>query len=287
MTRSNHRAFTLVELLVVVAVIALLIAILLPSLKRARYLTKEAACASNLRQLVTGFTTYATDNMGWYPKNGAYRNDEASLKNKQIWDIKTPSLPYFGDSTRVFVCPLVKELVSDPSSMNSSTYNLLFNTYGAPVSKGPIGCDSSQRLVQYDVNGNLVADETSWSAAQTWYWPYLDESGVMRKVNQTWKVTGKDQRFSLLAMDRCTGRGYPPRSRQSNHPEPKEIWTESGTLWQGESYWDPATSANYAGTDGRVVRQNLSGHVYYHEPTPEPVISVSSIGYVPEEFLAP
>jgi len=55
------RAFTLIELLVVIAVIALLVAILVPSLQRARSLAVRAVCASNQRNLVSGLFTYASD----------------------------------------------------------------------------------------------------------------------------------------------------------------------------------------------------------------------------------
>ncbi len=54
--------FTLIELLVVVAIIALLIAILLPSLGRARDTAKTVRCASNLKQLYTGITLYEAQN---------------------------------------------------------------------------------------------------------------------------------------------------------------------------------------------------------------------------------
>ncbi|MBL0926389.1 MAG: prepilin-type N-terminal cleavage/methylation domain-containing protein [Phycisphaerales bacterium] len=59
--RRRPSGFTLIELLVVVAIVALLIGILLPSLGAARRSGRGAACASNLRQLVTAANVYATD----------------------------------------------------------------------------------------------------------------------------------------------------------------------------------------------------------------------------------
>ncbi|MCP4246038.1 MAG: prepilin-type N-terminal cleavage/methylation domain-containing protein [bacterium] len=54
-------AFTLVELLVVVSIIALLISILLPSLRCAREQTKSAVCIANLKGIATASLTYASD----------------------------------------------------------------------------------------------------------------------------------------------------------------------------------------------------------------------------------
>src|SRR3954452_13610263 len=61
-------AFTLVELLVVIGIIALLIAILMPSLSRARQQSQRIQCMSNMRQIGTATMQYTTENKGWFPR---------------------------------------------------------------------------------------------------------------------------------------------------------------------------------------------------------------------------
>jgi prepilin-type N-terminal cleavage/methylation domain-containing protein len=64
---GHDTGFTLVELLVVVAIIALLAALLLPALSRAKASVKRTACTQNLRQIGLGIHLYAGDNNDTLP----------------------------------------------------------------------------------------------------------------------------------------------------------------------------------------------------------------------------
>ncbi len=61
------KAFTLIEMLVVVAIIALLIAILLPSLSKARELARQTICGTNMKEIGTTFYIYQSDNLDDFP----------------------------------------------------------------------------------------------------------------------------------------------------------------------------------------------------------------------------
>ncbi len=117
-----QKGFTLIELLVVIAVIALLMAIILPSLKRAKEAARRITCMSNLKSLASFIHIYTSDFDGKVPSGGtegdfawvdhagglAYYNldEDPAIEEQQREAIRRGLLwPYAGDSIEVFRCP--------------------------------------------------------------------------------------------------------------------------------------------------------------------------------------
>src|SRR5690348_12986412 len=63
----KRRAFTLLELVLVVAIITILVALLLPSFAKAKLRTQRIKCVNNLKEIGTGFHLFANDHQGHLP----------------------------------------------------------------------------------------------------------------------------------------------------------------------------------------------------------------------------
>jgi prepilin-type N-terminal cleavage/methylation domain-containing protein/prepilin-type processing-associated H-X9-DG protein len=126
MRPTSRHGFTLVELLVVIGIIALLIAILLPSLQRARMSAQSVACKSNLRQLVLATQMFAGEHGGHLPK--AYNNGAARVRGwygvegtrwefaEPMWSWEYALMKYLGNAKGAFRCP------SDPAADEAIRY---------------------------------------------------------------------------------------------------------------------------------------------------------------------
>ncbi len=118
----SRRAFTLVELLVVIGIIALLIAILMPALSRARGQAQSTQCLSNLRQMGQALTMFASEHQGylvkaWFndgPKHLKFRNGGPERRewryyyrppNDISWEWTYILSEYVAKSEGVFRCP--------------------------------------------------------------------------------------------------------------------------------------------------------------------------------------
>jgi|CXWL01.1.fsa_nt_gi prepilin-type N-terminal cleavage/methylation domain-containing protein/prepilin-type processing-associated H-X9-DG protein len=76
---SPHSAFTLIELLITIAIISLLISLLLPALSRARENGRRTVCASNLRQIGEAMIHYSQDYESWFPCKPSPTNPGAAI----------------------------------------------------------------------------------------------------------------------------------------------------------------------------------------------------------------
>ena len=64
-----RKCFTLIELLIVIAIIAILAGMLLPALNAARQKACDIQCRNNIKQIGMGFVMYTPDNKEYYPTN--------------------------------------------------------------------------------------------------------------------------------------------------------------------------------------------------------------------------
>lgn len=129
----NPRGFTLVELLVAIAIVAVLVSTLLPALGSARQAARGTVCLSNIRQLALANSVYAQDQRGYYVRAaediwtgfggrkrwhgerispGVSPNPEENRFNPSL----SPLAKYFGPEGRVKRCPAFVDAVEDGSA---------------------------------------------------------------------------------------------------------------------------------------------------------------------------
>jgi prepilin-type N-terminal cleavage/methylation domain-containing protein len=112
--RRNRRGFTLIEVLVVVAIIALLVSILLPSLRAARERTKIVACRANLHDFGIAVNQYTIDNKAYYPLvpyigSTIYYDEPVSDDNLYVLYMRR-----YTPSVNSFTCPATRHKVRVP-----------------------------------------------------------------------------------------------------------------------------------------------------------------------------
>ena len=104
MAPRRRYAFSLVELLVVVAILAMLIALLLPAIQAARSAARQNQCRSNMRQIGLAVLMYCDTNNGKFPLLAYHNNDDSDRNELQKSWIATLQ-PYLESVDQVRFCP--------------------------------------------------------------------------------------------------------------------------------------------------------------------------------------
>jgi prepilin-type N-terminal cleavage/methylation domain-containing protein len=136
MKKSN--AFTLVELLVVISIIALLLSILIPSLNSARQYARRVVCGSQAKQIGLGLAIYANQNNNKLPSHtvAAYTH---------LWDLATPTIDAIAKSLGVADPNTMKDIFYCPAASRTILTDELKQSYWDPP------------RMQYSSSGSLMA----------------------------------------------------------------------------------------------------------------------------------
>ena len=229
-TRSGP-AFTLVELLVVIAVIALLMGILLPTLSKARRLAKKMVCLSNMRQMGLALQGYIADNSDRLPPSSCHTSDP-----KEYW---LTLLTRYTKETLLFRCPEDKAKVfidwnksidEQPADARWSSFalNALLDPLCSLYS-GQYNCVTAIRRPQFCV---YVAESPS-------SWTNYDH------IHPEQWFYNIDLAKGQIAWDRHSGKSN--YLFVDGHVETLEI--ETTYSWPGNCYWYPDTAPHWPADD--------------------------------------
>jgi prepilin-type N-terminal cleavage/methylation domain-containing protein/prepilin-type processing-associated H-X9-DG protein len=214
MRRQYRRGFSLIELLIVVAVIAILAALLFPVLSAARAKGQQTACMNNLRQLVACWLVYADDNGSKYAdnlplvdlpaisNNWALGNMQIQLQSTNVGFLERGELFPYTIQPSLYHCPVDPSLTGGRLHVRSYAMNSwIGNSY---MLKGFQGVLAFQ---QEDTFRTFVTENDTVFMGTSALWVFADEDQTV--INDPWWLVTMDnsQPFEDFPANRHT-HGY-------------------------------------------------------------------------------
>jgi prepilin-type N-terminal cleavage/methylation domain-containing protein/prepilin-type processing-associated H-X9-DG protein len=215
--RTRRRSFTLIELLVVVAIIAILAALLLPSLRNARYAAKQAKCLNSAKQLGLALLVMADEHDGWI-EPGNHQPPTNSWQNAVLPYLSGNTIlaiPTYDPAKYLKVCPLMKWGSWGYTAYGVNGVFILFNT-NATV--------RSLKEVTQPATTCLISDL---------YWPYAVNVGAFATALHSGNGTGSAPRhegrgINFVFVD---GHGemlrYKPMNASDTYGKASDWWPHS------------------------------------------------------------
>jgi prepilin-type N-terminal cleavage/methylation domain-containing protein len=205
---DRQRAFTLVELLVVIGIIAVLVAILLPALAKARESAMRTKCATQLREIVAGLTMYANDNKGYLPDHRNYN------KNWTLTNLDSGSMANWGYSVASGDVASAEQPIEKPN----------FGQYGAGIGKLFVFhylTDPRVIVCPVTLAGIGQVAPNSKERGPYWYNPHTAYVQEEASTGGTTKFTPRWKKIRDVPNDRSLICEYFYTSDLMNHPDPK------------------------------------------------------------------
>lgn len=196
MNRSTRRAFTIVELLVIITIIVLLLALLTPALDQALKSAELAVCSSNQHNVGLAIALYLGDHKRRYPVMDVWWDlfGELGANTYPALDNVTQKplnvyLGYTSDKSRVPVAQCPSDL-GDSHASNARLYNLyktLGVSYGASyahVNVEPSGIMATKMIFGHDAAAGLKYGGTYAALSSTTHLPSARETSLSRLDNK-------------------------------------------------------------------------------------------------------